>query len=143
MNVAFLLLISFVSVGLAKRKLSTISIDDNGRSKYFTTEDTTDNNNFTNYTHIRHLATSNNHKVTSLPGLSPEVSLNHFAGHLPVNKEGTGQLFYWFFEAEIDPDNGQWSYIFFILILPYRILSFNSIVNSSSGYLAQWWSGLL
>jgi len=50
--------------------------------------------------------TNSHHKVNSLPGLDPSIHLNHFAGHLPVNKEGSGQLFYWLFEAEVDPDTG-------------------------------------
>lgn len=48
------------------------------------------------------------HFVTNLPGLDSTSSskLKQYAGHLPVNKEQTGFLFYWLFEAEIDSKNG-------------------------------------
>ena len=47
------------------------------------------------------------HRVTNLPGLDSIASskLSQFAGHLPVNKDNTGFLFYWLFEAETDAVN--------------------------------------
>lgn len=38
------------------------------------------------------------HRVTSLPGLSPADALVHYAGHLTVDPARTSNLFYWMFE---------------------------------------------
>lgn len=42
------------------------------------------------------------HKVTSLPGLSDP--LEHWAGMLSVDEEKSGKLFYWFFKADEAPE---------------------------------------
>ena len=38
------------------------------------------------------------HRVTSLPGLSSADALVHYAGHLTVDPARTSNLFYWMFE---------------------------------------------
>ena len=47
------------------------------------------------------------HRVSNLPDLDSIASskLSQFAGHLPVNKDNSGFLFYWLFEAESDAKN--------------------------------------
>lgn len=42
--------------------------------------------------------TAEDHRVKSLPGLSSSVNLVHYAGHLTVDVERSGNLFYWLFE---------------------------------------------
>lgn len=40
------------------------------------------------------------HKVVNLPGLDPDSTLSHYAGHLQLRNQGAaGALFYWLFEA--------------------------------------------
>ena len=38
------------------------------------------------------------HRVTSLPGLSESANLVHYAGHLTVDATKNSALFYWLFE---------------------------------------------
>ena len=48
--------------------------------------------------------TVDGHKVKSLPGLKSNVKINHYAGHLTVDEEKGGNIFYWLVEAEgVDP----------------------------------------
>jgi len=42
------------------------------------------------------------HRITSLPGLSPSTKLVQFAGHLLVDEAKGGNLFYWLFEKPVD-----------------------------------------
>ena len=42
-------------------------------------------------------------RVTGLPG-QPAVGFRHYAGYVEVGTSGDKALFYWFFEAEKDPD---------------------------------------
>ncbi|KAF9609357.1 hypothetical protein IFM89_015612 [Coptis chinensis] len=41
--------------------------------------------------------------VTDLPG-QPDVGFKHYAGYVTVNKKNGRALFYWFYEAETQPD---------------------------------------
>ena len=41
--------------------------------------------------------------VTGLPG-QPEVGFKHYAGYVDVGTGGDKALFYWFFEAEKEPE---------------------------------------
>jgi serine carboxypeptidase-like clade 2 len=41
----------------------------------------------------------NKHRVHNLPGAPSDLSLVHYAGHLPVEDQGLGKLFYWLFES--------------------------------------------
>lgn len=126
MNVV-LLLLCILQVGWAKRKLSKDSIlSENDHfigdmkerrdfeNAFLSHRSLSDQKNFTEYEAnnierpgLSRKLPSNHHKVTSLPGLDPSAPLSHYAGHLSVNKEGSGQLFYWLFEAELDPDTGR------------------------------------
>ncbi|KAM0896281.1 hypothetical protein ACQ4PT_023295 [Festuca glaucescens] len=42
-------------------------------------------------------------RVTGLPG-QPEVGFRHYAGYVDVGTSGDRALFYWFFEAEKEPE---------------------------------------
>ena len=42
---------------------------------------------------------TSDHKVSSLPGLSPSISLEHFAGHIAVDDARNNFIFYWLFKA--------------------------------------------
>lgn len=42
-------------------------------------------------------------QVKSLPGLTDEISFNHFSGYLPISE--TKRMHYWFAESEQDPAN--------------------------------------
>jgi hypothetical protein len=42
-------------------------------------------------------------RVTGLPG-QPEVGFKHYAGYVNVGTSGDRALFYWFFEAEKEPE---------------------------------------
>lgn len=44
-------------------------------------------------------------RVVELPGLSFNVSFQHYSGYVTVNEEHGRALFYWFFEAVDDPDS--------------------------------------
>ncbi|KAL7134481.1 hypothetical protein ABFS83_11G029400 [Erythranthe nasuta] len=44
-------------------------------------------------------------RVSKLPGQSFNVSFAHYSGYATVNKESGRALFYWFFEAEVDPSS--------------------------------------
>ena len=44
-------------------------------------------------------------RVQKLPGQTFNVSFEHYAGYVTVNKESGRALFYWFFEAVEDPDS--------------------------------------
>ena len=46
----------------------------------------------------------NDHKVTSLPGLTGYVDIVHYAGHLLVDKQKQGYFFYWLFEKPKNPE---------------------------------------
>lgn len=46
-----------------------------------------------------------NDQVLNLPGLSFNVSFNHYSGYITVNEESGRALFFWFFEAAEDPDS--------------------------------------
>lgn len=50
------------------------------------------------------LPTANDHKVTSLPGLTKDDTVTHFAGHLPADPSHGGYFFYWLFESKKDSD---------------------------------------
>lgn len=39
------------------------------------------------------------HKVTGLPGLSKDISFDHYAGHILVDSQKNSNLFYWLFES--------------------------------------------
>jgi len=54
----------------------------------------------------RKLLSPNDHKVTSLPGLTSNSGLVHYAGHLLADPTKGGNLFYWLFETPNDPLNG-------------------------------------
>ena len=43
-------------------------------------------------------------RVLKLPGQTFNVSFAHYAGYVTVNEEAGRALFYWFVEAEEDPD---------------------------------------
>ena len=43
------------------------------------------------------------HRVVSLPGLSPSINLVHYAGHLTVDSAKGGNIFYWLFEHPTTP----------------------------------------
>ena len=43
------------------------------------------------------------HRITSLPGLPSTVNLVQYAGHLKVDEQHNGNLFYWLFERPVDP----------------------------------------
>lgn len=62
--------------------------------------------------HRRQLLSSNDHRVTNLPGLSADSGLVHYAGHLLADPSKGGYLFYWLFETPNDPFNGE-KYILF------------------------------
>lgn len=52
------------------------------------------------------IATSHTqHRVDKLPGLFPS-NLVHYAGHILVDPENGGHLFYWLFETEVNPEEG-------------------------------------
>lgn len=71
--------------------------------------------------HLRHSTTTNekyyrtltveSHRVRNLPGLDPLIAsrLVHYAGYLPVDDSGQGNLFYWLFEADKNPEQGMTS----------------------------------
>ncbi|KAF9620598.1 hypothetical protein IFM89_013624 [Coptis chinensis] len=44
-------------------------------------------------------------RVLELPGLSVNVSFEHYSGYVTVNEESGRNLFYWFFEAVEDPSS--------------------------------------
>lgn len=46
----------------------------------------------------------NDHKVTNLPGLTGNADLVHYAGHLLVDKQKQGYIFYWLFERPKNPE---------------------------------------
>ncbi len=48
------------------------------------------------------------HRVINLPGLDEEsaAKIKQYAGHLPVDKNNEGFLFYWLFEATNEPEKG-------------------------------------
>ena len=51
--------------------------------------------------------TAESHRVTTLPGLSENEKINHYAGHLLVDEEKEGNIFYWLIEAQgVDPATG-------------------------------------
>lgn len=58
--------------------------------------------NYDNYNNVsRSLATIESHRVTSLPGLTPpNASIVHFAGHINVDSQNDGNIFYWLFESQ-------------------------------------------
>ncbi|RYH12868.1 hypothetical protein EON65_37060, partial [archaeon] len=45
------------------------------------------------------ISTDENHKVTSLPGLTDASDLNQYAGHILVDEKYNGHFFYWLFES--------------------------------------------
>ena len=48
-----------------------------------------------------------NHLVKNLPGLSDSEKIVHYAGHLTVDEEKGGNIFYWLIEAQtVDPRTG-------------------------------------
>ncbi|GAB4831266.1 Serine carboxypeptidase-like 31 [Ancistrocladus abbreviatus] len=47
---------------------------------------------------------ANDDLVTSLPG-QPDVSFRHYAGYVTVDESNGRALFYWFYEASIQPDD--------------------------------------
>ena len=64
------------------------------------------NNNTTKNNIRRRLFTDakipNDHKVNNLPGLTGD--LVHYAGHLMVDKQKQGYIFYWLFEKPKNPE---------------------------------------
>jgi Serine carboxypeptidase len=47
------------------------------------------------------------HLVKNLPGLAESEKIVHYAGHLTVDEEKGGNLFYWLIEAQnVDPRTG-------------------------------------
>jgi len=44
-------------------------------------------------------------KIVRLPGAPWEVPFRQFAGYLQVDKKNNRNIFYWFVEAEVDPDH--------------------------------------
>lgn len=67
------------------------------------------------------------HRVINLPGLDTESAgtMKQYAGHLPVDMNNEGFLFYWLFEAAHEPENGMMmtSYHFESIITHLFILS--------------------
>lgn len=58
----------------------------------------------TTFEQLEQLPSAHEHQVTDLPGLEAFNS-SHFAGHLPTSQDlNGGQLFYWLFEAQEDPE---------------------------------------
>lgn len=47
------------------------------------------------------------HLVKNLPGLSESEKIVHYAGHITVDEEKGGNIFYWLIEAQnVDPRTG-------------------------------------
>ena len=50
------------------------------------------------------------HLVKNLPGLDENERIVHYAGHLTVDEEKGGNIFYWLIEAQtVDPAKGQFA----------------------------------
>ena len=74
-------------------------------------------------------------RVLELPGQNFNVSFAHYAGYVTVDEESGRALFYWFIEAEEDPDSkplvlwlngGQ---TFRVFCIAYVLLYFNCCVD--------------
>lgn len=49
------------------------------------------------------------HLVKNLPGLAESEKIVHYAGHLTVDEEKGGNIFYWLIEAQnVDPRTGRY-----------------------------------
>ena len=52
------------------------------------------------------------HLVKNLPGLDENERIVHYAGHLTVDEEKGGNIFYWLIEAQtVDPAKGRFAYL--------------------------------
>jgi hypothetical protein len=55
----------------------------------------------------KQITTPESHRVTSLPGLKESEKIVHFAGHINVDEQAEGNIFYWLIEAQtVDPATG-------------------------------------
>ena len=52
------------------------------------------------------------HLVKNLPGLDENERIVHYAGHLTVDEEKGGNIFYWLIEAQtVDPLKGKFGHL--------------------------------
>jgi carboxypeptidase C (cathepsin A) len=53
----------------------------------------------------RKITTAEQSEVINLPGLSKDIPLKHYAGHLYVDEHKKDALFYWLFEKPVEPEH--------------------------------------
>ena len=118
----FIVVNCFIKQKLGRRIVANVSNSDmNFENTYSSREEI-----ISNFRKLK-LLNSNDHKIQQLPGLDLSNNLSHFSGYLPVDKENSGQLFYWLFESASEPKTGTLFKLFYIII-NCRIVSIAPLV---------------